>query len=164
MHKRNSHCTYCGKTYELEQPWPRQCVGCQNISYLNPIPVSVVVLPVDKGVLTIRRNIEPRKGKLALPGGFINMGESWQEAGARELYEETGIRIEAENIQLFNTLSAPDGTVLVFGLANQIKGDDLPTFAASAETSEIIILRAPDELAFPLHTQVLRDYFAKYRS
>src|SRR5688572_992089 len=98
MHKRNSHCSYCGQPYTAEQSWPRQCAGCNNISYLNPTPVAVVLLPVDGGLLTIRRSIEPKKGMLALPGGFINYGESWQQGGARELYEETGIQIDAAEI------------------------------------------------------------------
>jgi ADP-ribose pyrophosphatase YjhB (NUDIX family) len=41
-------------------------------------------------VLLVRRNIEPQIGQLALPGGYMNLGETWQQAGARELFEETG--------------------------------------------------------------------------
>ena len=46
------------------------------------------------GVVVIRRDIEPFRGELALPGGFIETGESWREAAVRELSEETGLRPE----------------------------------------------------------------------
>jgi NADH pyrophosphatase NudC (nudix superfamily) len=90
-YKRGSHCSFCGTAFEENQDYPRQCQNCQNTTYRNPLPVAVVILPVDNGVLLVRRAIEPRKGLLAFPGGFINYGESWQTAAARELFEETGI-------------------------------------------------------------------------
>lgn len=161
MYKRNSHCSYCGQAFATEQAWPRTCANCQQTSYLNPTPVSVVVLPVDNGVLTVRRGIEPRKGSIALPGGFINLGESWQQAGARELFEETGITISANEITLFNVLSAPDGTVLIFGLAQKRAAAELPAFVPSEETSEMVVVTEMTTLAFPLHTQVLKEYFEK---
>lgn len=159
MYKRHSHCSYCGHSYQENQAWPRSCGNCTNTTYLNPVPVSVVLLPVDDGLLMIRRNIEPRKGQLALPGGFINYGESWQTAGARELMEETGVQIDASDIELFNVLSTPDSTVLIFGLAKPITRDQLPELKLSEETSEITVINEMIDLAFPLHTQVARAYF-----
>lgn len=164
MYKRNSHCSFCGTAFDETQAWPRKCATCQKTTYLNPTPVSVTVLPVDGGVLTVRRDIEPRKGFLALPGGFIMMGESWQQAGARELFEETGVQIEPVEITDFRTLSAPDGTLLVFGLAKPRTAADLPQFVANSESSEMVVVEAPQELAFPLHTQVLAEYFARKQS
>ncbi len=63
------------------------------MSFLNPLPVAVMLVPAAGGLVVIRRGIEPAKGLLALPGGYINLGESWQQAAARELFEETGIRV-----------------------------------------------------------------------
>lgn len=160
MAKRNSHCSFCGHLFNAEQAWPRECGNCKNITYLNPTPVAVVLLPVDGGLYTIRRGIEPRKGQLALPGGYINLGESWQKAAARELYEESGITIDVEEVKLFNVLSAPDGTVLIFGIANERRSEDLPEFIISEETSEALIIKEPQNLAFPLHSQVVREFFA----
>src|SRR5205085_2744337 len=80
------------------------------------------------GVLAVRGAIEPRKGQLALPGGFVDLGESWQQAGARELREETGIVIDPGEIRDFRVLSAPDGTVLIFGVAGKRAARDLPRF------------------------------------
>ena len=94
------------------------CASCGNTTFLNPLPVSVILLPVDDGVLLVRRNIEPQIGQLALPGGYMNLGETWQQAGARELFEETGIIIRPEELHEFRVKSAPGGTtLLVFGVS-----------------------------------------------
>lgn len=158
-HERDSHCTYCGHPFASEASWPRRCQGCGNTSYRNPLPVSVVLLPVDEGLLAVRRAHAPGRGELALPGGFIELPESWQEAGARELYEETGVRLEADTLALFRVYSAPDGTLLIFGLAPSLAADSLPTFRPTEESSERVILTEPVELAFSLHTRVTREYF-----
>lgn len=158
--EKNSHCSYCGARFADGQPWPRRCAACGNPSYLNPLPVAVLLQPVDDGLLAIRRAIPP-VGKLALPGGFIDAGESWRHAAARELREEAGIVIDPATIREARVLSAPDGTLLVFGLAPPLRAADLPPFTSSSEASERVILRAAtDEMAFPLHAQVVREYFS----
>lgn len=163
MAERNSHCSYCGAAFEPEQAWPRTCAACNHTSFVNPLPVAVCLLPVAGGVLLVRRAIEPHTGKLALPGGFIDVGESWQQAAARELFEETGVRIEAAAIEQFRTVSAPDGTLLVFGIAAPVTPDAVPDRTPSAEVSELVVITSPQPLAFPLHTQVVDAYFARNR-
>ncbi|MEM7033942.1 MAG: NUDIX domain-containing protein [Chloroflexota bacterium] len=157
--RKNTYCSFCGHHFDKDQPWPRQCSHCQQLTYLNPIPVAVLLLPVGNGILTIRRNIEPRKGQLALPGGFIDGTESWQSAAARELYEEAQIQIEPDQISLFQVHSAPDGTLLIFGLAPHYPEATLPAFHPSAEISDRVIIYGTHTLAFPLHTQVTKAFF-----
>jgi ADP-ribose pyrophosphatase YjhB (NUDIX family) len=154
MAKRDSHCSYCGAAFaEDAQGWPRTCAACGSMTYKNPLPVSVALVPVEGGgLLTVRRAIEPGKGMLALPGGYIGLGESWQEAGAREVQEETGVHIAPAGIRLFDVQSAPDATVLIFGLAPPIAPDAVLPLAPNAETAELVILRGPQEMAFSLHT------------
>ncbi|GGS71151.1 NUDIX hydrolase [Planobispora rosea] len=160
MTTRNSHCSFCGTAYAPDQPWPRTCAGCGNTAYLNPLPVAVMLLPVDGGLLVVRRDVEPRRGELALPGGFIDLGESWQEAAARELREETGVVVAPGDVRLFDVISAPDGTVLIFALGPRTGSAALPPVAATAETTEWLLIDEPQELAFPLHTRVVAEYFA----
>ncbi|MEV0973879.1 NUDIX domain-containing protein [Microtetraspora glauca] len=160
---RNSHCSFCGAAFAPDQAWPRSCSGCANTSYLNPLPVAVMVLPVDDGLLVVRRDVEPHRGGLALPGGFIDMGESWQQAAVRELREETGVVVEADDVRLFDVLSAPDGTVLVFALGPRTGSAGLPPVVATAETSEWLLIDGPRELAFPLHTRIVSEFFRSRR-
>jgi len=158
--QKNSHCSYCGARFADAAPWPRRCAACGNTSYLNPLPVAVLLQPVDGGLLAIRRAIAP-VGKLALPGGFIDADEGWQAAAARELREETGVQIDPVGIREARVLSAPDGTLLVFGLAAPLAAGDLPPFTPSAEASERVILQdEAADMAFPLHAQVVREYFS----
>lgn len=156
---KNSHCSYCGSAFAPEQPWPRKCAACGRVSYVNPIPVAVGLVPVDGGLLLVRRTVEPQVGKLALPGGFVNLGESWQEACVREIEEETGLRIPVEEVQLVDALSAPEGMVLLFGIVAPRTAADLPAFIPNSEASEMIVTQEPVELAFSLHNQVATNYW-----
>lgn len=158
MQEKNSHCTFCGRRFPAGETWPRRCRGCGNKSYLNPIPVAVVLVPVAGGLVVIRRNTEPRKGTLTLPGGYIDSGETWQEAGKRELLEETGIVIGAGGLSLYEVGNGLDGTLVVFGLAAQQPRSALRPFT-SKETQEVTVIDRPTELGFELHTRVVARYF-----
>jgi ADP-ribose pyrophosphatase YjhB (NUDIX family) len=138
------------------------CAPCGQISYLNPLPVAVILLPVGRSLLVIRRSIEPCTGELALPGGYVDLGETWQEAAARELFEETGVLADPQSIELFTAKSAAD-VLLVFGLAPPITADQLPPSQPTAETDGWELLAGPAELAFSLHTEAVAEYFAGER-
>ncbi len=156
---KDTFCSHCGNQFAENSAYPKDCKNCQTITYINPLPVAVVLLPIDNELLVIRRNIPPI-GRLALPGGFIEVGESWQMACQRELFEETGIEIMWEDIELFDVKSAPDGTVLIFGIANNRKKSQI-TFTQNDETQELAFIDAPVELGFPLHTEVVKRFFAR---
>jgi ADP-ribose pyrophosphatase YjhB (NUDIX family) len=158
MPDRFAHCTYCGARFTPGQSWPRRCAACGKTSYLNPKPVAVAVQPVGLGLMVVRRGISPALDRIALPGGFIEVGETWQQAATRELSEETGLRADPASVRLFDTLSAPDGTLLVFGLLPAIAA--LPPFRANAETAGLEVIDEPTELGFSLHTEVANRYFA----
>jgi ADP-ribose pyrophosphatase YjhB (NUDIX family) len=156
---KNSHCSYCGAAFAAKKSWPRTCEVCGETSFANPVPVAVALVPVDGGLLAVRRAIEPHSGGIALPGGYINLGESWQQAAARELWEETGVEVEAGEFQIFEALSAPDGSLLVFGLAQPRKAADLPPFRSSAESSDRTVVDDPQALVFSLHAAAARRFF-----
>lgn len=158
MEPINSHCSYCGSAFDPLQPWPRTCSHCGNTSFLNPIPVVVVLIPVGSGVLIIRRAIEPGNGKLALPGGYVNLGETWQEAGAREVLEETGLVISPDEIHLRRVQSAPNGTIVIVGQAQKRSEADLPVFTPNDECSERMVVTEPAAMAFRLHDEMVRQY------
>lgn len=160
MPAKNSHCSFCGTRYLSAQPWPRRCRACGNTTYLNPIPVVVLLLPVAGGLVVARRNIEPQKGTLVLPGGYVDLGETWQEGAQRELYEETGIEIAVSDISLYDVLNGLDDTLVVVGLAKEQPRNCLKPFS-SEETQEIGLIEEPVELGFPLHNLVVQRYFAE---
>jgi ADP-ribose pyrophosphatase YjhB (NUDIX family) len=159
----HTYCSFCASPFAPGQGWPRRCARCGHTTYRNPLPVAVVLVPVDAGLLVVRRSIPPRSGQLALPGGFINHGEGWQAAGAREVAEEAGLAVNPEQIREFAVRSAPDGTLLVFGLAAPMRAIDLPAFTPTDEASERLVIAGPTELAFPLHTEVASLYFTQVR-
>lgn len=126
----------------------------------NPLPVAVAVVPVaEGGVVMIERAIAPVG--LAFPGGYIELGERWQDALARELAEETGVRIDADAVRELRVLSAPDGTLLVFGTAPPVPRAALDAFTPDDEVSAVVVVDGPrDDVVFALHAQVLAEHFA----
>jgi 8-oxo-dGTP diphosphatase len=166
---QHSHCSYCGSPYQAQAPWPRLCPECGETTWRNPLPVAVALLPVDdvgqrdvgqRGLVVVRRDIEPARGQLALPGGYVEVGESWQEATVRELREETGLVADADEVSLFAVHSVPAGTVNIFGLLPARRSDDLPPSAPTEEATEWLVLTQPQPLAFSTHTRAMADYFS----
>jgi NADH pyrophosphatase NudC (nudix superfamily) len=160
MFEKKSCCSYCGTRFPAAEPWPKACQRCGNTNYLNPIPVVVLLVPVGDGLVVARRNIEPQKGTLVLPGGYLDLGESWQEGAVRELYEETGIPVSAGEITLYDVQNGLDNTLVIGGLARQQPISCLKPFS-SAETQEIALIKKPIELGFPLHNLWVRRYFGE---
>ncbi len=158
--EKNAFCSFCGARFSARTPWPRRCRGCGNATYRNPLPVAVVLLPIGEGLVVIRRNTEPSKGTLTFPGGYVDCGESWQEAARRELLEETGIETTADEISLYDVQNGLDDTLVIFGLAANQPDRILQPFS-SAETQEVTLIRAPISLGFPLHTEVAKRYFSR---
>ncbi|MDI3406521.1 NUDIX domain-containing protein [Streptomyces cavernicola] len=161
--EKGSHCASCGTPYAPRTPWPRRCTTCGDTAYRNPLPVAVALLPVRDaertGLVVITRAIEPARGTLALPGGFIDHREDWRHAVVRELAEETGIEAHADEVRLADALSSPDGHLLLFGLLPPRPADALPEPTPTDETYGWEILTAPRELGFPLHTLAARRWF-----
>jgi ADP-ribose pyrophosphatase YjhB (NUDIX family) len=161
MFEKNSCCSYCGKRFPVAELWPITCQSCGNTNYINPIPVVVMLVPVGDGLVVARRNIEPQKGTLVLPGGYLDLGETWQEGAVRELYEETGIKVSVGEISLYDVQNGLDNTLVISGLAAHQPLSCLKPFSSS-ETQEIALITKPIDLGFPLHNLLVRRYFSEY--
>ncbi len=166
---RDSFCSYCGTKYDAPHAYPRTCPGCKYQTWANPIPVGVTIVPVvdggRTGVLVVRRNLPPKIGKLALPGGFLEEHEAWNIGAAREVREETGVEIDTDLEQLIWRSSSPrPNRLLLFCVAKPVDASEFPSFEADAETQERGLIYGPDglddEFAFDLHVEATRKYFA----
>lgn len=160
---KDSFCSYCGNKFSANT-YPKACDSCKSITFVNPLPVVVVLLPIKNedrlGILTIRRSIPPFVGSLALPGGYLDVNETWQEGASRELFEETGIQVDPKEMQECGLETAPSNSnLLVFCGPPPLDIKDLPTFVPNNEVSETFITYEPIELAFPTHTQYIKKFF-----
>ena len=153
------YCSQCAVEMQEQPGWPKKCPACAHEYYKNPAPVAVVVVPVDGGVLSVRRAIPPQIGHLALPGGFVNWGESWQQAACREVFEETKLVILPEELTLLELISVPEGNLLIFCRAQPRTKDQVELSFVNEEVSEMVVLYGPQELAFPTHTKMLGQAF-----
>ena len=92
------HCPRCtaasSPRAEARRDEPFTCGRCGFVLYLNPAgAVAALITRSDGGMVFIRRAKEPARGRLAMPGGFVDPGESAEEALRREVREEIGIEI-----------------------------------------------------------------------
>ena len=69
----------------------RHCTACGFVRYENPLPVVVAVAVKDGRFLLIKRGIPPKKGLWGCPSGFVETGETPEEACLRELWEAAGV-------------------------------------------------------------------------
>ncbi len=111
-------------------------------------------------VLLIQRGHEPFKGKWALPGGFIEMDETLKQACKRELFEETGLKME--ELTQFRTYDAVDRdprgrTISVIHTA-ELEAKQLVKGGDDAARAEWLPLDNLPELAFD-HRQILQEFF-----
>jgi ADP-ribose pyrophosphatase YjhB (NUDIX family) len=162
---QHDHCSYCGTRYVEGVGWPRSCASCGETTWSNPLPVAVVLLPVRyadarTGLIVIRRDIEPFRGEIALPGGFIETGESWREAAVRELREETYFQAEPDEVRLFDVHSSFKGrSLLIFGILPPRVAEELPESTPTEESLEWLVVTEPVTLAFPTHTDAMAAFF-----
>jgi ADP-ribose pyrophosphatase YjhB (NUDIX family) len=128
--------------------------------YRNPSPTVDVILQRDSKILLVRRKKDPFANKLALPGGFINEGETAEDAARREAKEETSLDVEP--IEILGVYSDPKRdprkhvmSVVFVGIivgGSERAGDD----ASDIEWLELDGI-ADSEVAFD-HMQIIRDY------
>lgn len=167
--KRDSHCGYCGTKFTEQEKWPRMCFRCYNESYKNPIPIIVTLVPVHDdsrdvvcqcGWLIEQRGIEPQKGGWALPSGYIDFGETWQQAAVRELQEEVGLDTKPEDWKLVTIVTPPSGNMLIFCAHKGVRKSEIK-FQPNKEVLAIDfpILPTHANLCFPSHNEVWGTYY-----
>lgn len=105
-----NYCYQCGTALEYkliatEDTMRQVCPACEWVHYESPRILVGVHLYHEHKMFWMKRGTPPNKGLWTFPGGFLEAGESLQEAAVRELYEETKIRLSAEKMVPFGVLS-----------------------------------------------------------
>ena len=127
------------------------------MEYKNPkLTVDGVVIKNSK-ILLIRRKNEPFKGKWSLPGGFVEYGETVENAVVRELSEETNLSVGIK--ELLGVYSSPDRdprghTVTVAFLMDVVSGD--AKGGDDADEAKFFELQSLPELSFD-HDKIIKD-------
>jgi NAD+ diphosphatase len=90
------HCPQCGAVaFDLRANNLLGCEACGFQFYLNPIVAVAAILSDPQGrILLIRRAKDPARGKLAMPGGFVELEETAEAAIRREVHEEVGLEVD----------------------------------------------------------------------
>ena len=140
------------------------CESCGFIYYYNvAVSSAVLIIGPDEHALFIRRARDPGKDKLALPGGFIDRGETAEHAALREVREEAGVKLASveflasfPNLYTYRSVEYP--VVDLFFTAQ------VPSREASPldDVTEIVWAPAASlgeaDLAFPSHARAIEAY------
>ena len=140
-----------------------QCRHCgkEVTTYRNPVPTVDIIIEIAGKIVLIERKNPPHGW--ALPGGFVDYGESYETAALREAKEETGLQVE--DLEQFRTYSQPGrdprmhtASTVFIGTAHATPqaGDDAARAALFGE-NELPLL------AFD-HADILEDYFKMKRT
>ncbi len=130
-------------------------------TYKNPIPTVDIIIEYGQGIILIERKNYPYGW--ALPGGFVNYGESLENTAEREAKEETGL--ELENLKQFYTYSQPgrDPRYHTISTVFTAKGKGKLKSGDDAKKAKIFKRENfPEKIAFD-HKTIISDYF-KLRS
>lgn len=159
---RMNFCAECGGPVSLRTPpgdhLPRYvCEKCGTIHYQNPRLVVGCVPELDGRILICRRAIEPRRGYWTVPAGFMENGETLQQAAARESHEETLATVEIGSL-LAVVHVLPAHQVHVFFRA-RLEADEFGPGPESLEVELVDPADIPwDDIAFPSTEFALRRY------
>jgi 8-oxo-dGTP diphosphatase len=159
-------CPRCGGALERRQvkanePKRLVCQACGFIFYQDPKLVAGTLFTLEGGIVLLRRAVEPAMGKWVFPGGYVDRGESVQDAALRETREES--QLEVRLGPLLNVYSYPGSANVIVVYTAEVVGGQLE---AADESDEARIFPAQDlpwdELAFESTKHALTDYLKLY--
>ncbi|MEH6490910.1 NUDIX hydrolase [Halopseudomonas sp.] len=156
-------CSECGQSVSARIPSGDTrsrfiCDHCETIHYQNPRIVAGCLATHERRVLLCRRAIEPRLGYWTLPAGFMENGETTEQAALRETWEEARANLQRQELYMLFNLPHINQVYMFF------RGElaDLD-FSAGEESLEVRLFSEDEipwqELAFPTIGKTLKQYF-----
>jgi ADP-ribose pyrophosphatase YjhB (NUDIX family) len=131
-----------------------ECSACSFTYFHNVATAAAAILEFDKKIILIKRAREPGKGKLDLPGGFIDPEETVEDGLNRELQEELGITLEKMKYlgSFPNVYKYKDVTYNTCDLFFCSKIESIPKAFEQTEISELVLINPaeiiPEDFAF----------------
>ncbi len=157
-----NYCSACSAPVSKKVPpgdnLPRfVCEVCQAIHYQNPKIVAGCIPEWRDQILLCRRAIEPKYGLWTFPAGFMEIGESTEQAAIRETWEEANARVELTGLSAVLSLPHIGQVYMVF------RGRMLSSEFKAGEESLDVHLFSPqhipwEDIAFPVVKEALRRY------
>jgi 8-oxo-dGTP diphosphatase len=153
-------CPRCGAEADVRYPRSLTCPACGYAAFYNPTPVACAIpCEADGRVWLLRRGFDPGRGLWTFPGGFVDLGESVEEAARRETLEE--LEIDVELTGLVGVYSRAEDRVVLVVYAARPKGAPRST----PEATEVRAFAADElpwgELAFWSTERALRDLLSR---
>lgn len=161
------YCSNCGTRLVERMPagdtrMRYVCDSCDTIHYQNPKIVAGCIPARGGRLLLCRRAIEPRYGLWTLPAGFMENGESTEQAAVRETLEEALAQVD--NLALYGVFSIPHISQVYMMFRADLVSQD---YGPGAETLEVRLFEERDipweRLAFPVVKLTLEHYFKDAR-
>src|SRR6476646_2386252 len=152
------YCPRCGTLMDRRVVDEREreiCPACGFIFYRNPVPAVGVVVALEGKVVMVRRRYEPRAGCWALPAGFMELGESAEDAAIRECHEETGLLVRVDHLLGVYSYGEGQRTGLLIIYAATATGGDLVAADDATEAGVFALDALPTPMAFPTHLQAI---------
>ncbi len=140
-----------------------ECPHCKKkiAVFRNPTPTVDIIIEIGGRIVLIKRKNPPHGW--ALPGGFVDYGESFETAAVREAREETGL--DVTDLEQLHTYSNPDRDARMHTASTVFtaRGEGVPLAGDDAGEVQLFTQADLPDLAFD-HAEILADYFSgKYR-
>jgi ADP-ribose pyrophosphatase YjhB (NUDIX family) len=158
------YCPLCGgplqeRLLKAGEPPRLVCGVCGYVFYIDPKVAVIALVPLNGGLVMVRRGIDPGYGLWVLPGGFVDAGEPLEEAVVRETREEAMVQVQVN--RLLNVYSYRNlRTVVAAYLTKHQAGEPAP----GDETLEARIFRPGEipweEIPFSSTRDAIREYLA----
>jgi len=156
-----THCPRCGGRLESRivfshDPPRLVCAACRFVFYLDPKVAVGAICRAGGRIVLLRRAIEPSYGRWVFPGGYVDRGETLEEAARREAREEIGAVIRVT--RLVNVYSYPGRPVIVVVYEADVVGGEIGRGEEALEVRGFEPREIPwDDLAFRSTREALQE-------